>query len=66
MDATPQTEWIKSPLLTFTEAHEYLKIGKSSLHNLVKQNQITPINPVPGRTTFLKSDLDKFIDSKKA
>lgn len=61
----PQSN-VESPLLTTEEAHEYLKICRTSLHNLVKQELLTPVNPVPGRTMYLKSDLDEFITSRRA
>ena len=60
MDITP-TE--SSPLMTVGEAHRYLKISRSSLYNLVKEGVLTPVNIVPKRATYLKSDLDAFIDS---
>lgn len=60
MDTTP-TE--SSPLMTVGEAHRYLKISRSSLYNLVREGVLTPVNIVPGRATYLKSDLDAFIDS---
>lgn len=60
MDTTP-TE--SSPLMTVGEAHRYLKISRSSLYNLVKEGVLTPVNIVPKRATYLKSDLDAFIDS---
>ena len=65
MSAAPQNH-AESPLLTTEEAHEYLKICRTSLHNLVKQELLTPVNPVPGRTMYLKSDLDEFIASRRA
>jgi hypothetical protein len=65
MSLTPQGN-VESPLLTTEEAHEYLKICRTSLHNLVKQELLTPVNPVPGRTMYLKSDLDAFITSRRA
>jgi len=65
MSLTPQNK-VESPLLTTEEAHEYLKICRTSLHNLVKQELLTPVNPVPGRTMYLKSDLDEFITSRRA
>lgn len=65
MSLTPQSN-VESPLLTTEEAHEYLKICRTSLHNLVKQELLTPVNPVPGRTMYLKSDLDEFITSRRA
>lgn len=65
MSLTPQSN-VESPLLTTEEAHEYLKICRTSLHNLVKQELLTPVNPVPGRTMYLKSDLDEFIASRRA
>ena len=65
MSLTPQNK-VESPLLTTEEAHEYLKICRTSLHNLVKQELLTPVNPVPGRTMYLKSDLDEFIASRRA
>ena len=60
MDTTP-TE--PSPLMTVGEAHRYLKISRSSLYNLVKEGVLTPVKVVPKRSTFLRSDLDAFIDS---
>ena len=65
MSLAPQNN-VESPLLTTEEAHEYLKICRTSLHNLVKQELLTPVNPVPGRTMYLKSDLDEFIASRRA
>ena len=65
MSAAPQNH-AESPLLTTEEAHEYLKICRTSLHKLVKQELLTPVNPVPGRTMYLKSDLDEFIASRRA
>ncbi len=65
MSLIPQNN-LESPLLTTEEAHEYLKICRTSLHNLVKQELLTPVNPVPGRTMYLKSDLDEFITSRRA
>ena len=65
MSAAPQNH-AESPLLTTEEAHEYLKICRTSLHKLVKQEMLTPVNPVPGRTMYLKSDLDEFIASRRA
>ena len=65
MSAAPQNH-SESPLLTTEEAHEYLKICRTSLHKLVKQELLTPVNPVPGRTMYLKSDLDEFIASRRA
>ena len=65
MSLIPQNN-LESPLLTTEEAHEYLKICRTSLHNLVKQELLTPVNPVPGRTMYLKSDLDEFIASRRA
>ena len=65
MSLTPKNN-VESPLLTTEEAHEYLKICRTSLHNLVKQELLTPVNPVPGRTMYLKSDLDEFIASRRA
>ena len=63
MDTTP-TE--SSPLMSVGEAHRYLKISRSSLYNLVKEGVLTPVNIVPKRATYLKSDLDAFIESQKA
>ena len=65
MSLIPQNN-LESPLLTTEEAHEYLKICRTSLHNLVKQELLTPVNHVPGRTMYLKSDLDEFITSRRA
>jgi hypothetical protein len=66
MNQNVKTTNLQSPLLTTEEAHEYLKICRTSLHNLVKQELLTPVNPVPGRTMYLKSDLDEFITSRRA
>ena len=66
MNQNVKTTNLESPLLTTEEAHEYLKICRTSLHNLVKQELLTPVNPVPGRTMYLKSDLDEFITSRRA
>ena len=60
MDTTP-TE--SSPLMTVEEAHQYLRISRSSFYSLVKEGVLTPVKVVPKRSTFLKSDLDAFIDS---
>ena len=59
-------EGLSSPLLTVEEAGLYLKIGRSSLYNLMDKGLLTPVNIVPKRVTFLKSDLDAFISSRKA
>lgn len=64
MSLIPQNN-LESPLLTTEEAHEYLKICRTSLHHLVKQGLLTPVNPVPGRTMYLKSDLDAYITTKR-
>ena len=66
MQETPQKTPIESPLFDIDETCTYLKVGRTSIHNLVKKQFITPINPVPGRTTFLKADLDNYINSRKA
>jgi hypothetical protein len=66
MKQNVKTTNLESPLLTTEEAHEYLKICRTSLHNLVKQELLTPVNPVPGRTMYLRSDLDEFITSRRA
>jgi excisionase family DNA binding protein len=58
-------EEFASPLLTVEEAGQYLKIGRSSLYNLMDKGLLTPVNIVPKRVTFLKSDLDAFISSRK-
>ncbi|NBO53759.1 MAG: DNA-binding protein [Actinobacteria bacterium] len=58
-------EELSSPLLTVEEASQYLKIGRSSLYNLMDKGLLTPVNIVPKRVTFLKSDLDVFISSRK-
>ena len=55
-----------SPLLTIEEAGQYLKIGRSSLYNLMDRGLLTPVNIVSKRVTFLKSDLDAFISTRKA
>jgi hypothetical protein len=66
MHENPPKKSIESPLFNLDETCAYLKVGRTSIHKLVKKRFITPINPVPGRTTFLKSDLDNFINSRKA
>jgi len=66
MHENPPKTPIESPLFNLDETCAYLKVGRTSIHNLVKKQFITPINPVPGRTTFLKCDLDNFINSRKA
>ena len=66
MHEVPQKTPTVSPLFDLDETCAYLKVGRTSVHNLVKKQFITPINPVPGRTTFLKNDLDNFINSRKA
>ena len=66
MHEVPQKTPTESPLFDLDETCAYLKVGRTSIHKLVKKQFIIPINPVPGRTTFLKSDLDNFINSRKA
>ena len=66
MPENPPKTPTESPLFNLSETCAYLKVGRTSIHKLVKKQFITPINPVPGRTTFLKSDLDNFINSRKA
>ena len=66
MQETPPKTPTESPLFNLDETCAYLKVGRTSIHKLVKKQVISPINPVPGRTTFLKSDLDNFINSRKA
>jgi hypothetical protein len=66
MHENPPKTPIESPLFNLDETCAYLKIGRTSVHKLVKKQCITPINPVPGRTTFLKCDLDNYINSRKA
>jgi predicted DNA-binding transcriptional regulator AlpA len=66
MQENPPEKPTKSPLFNLEETCAYLKVGRTSIHKLVKKRFITPVNPVPGRTTFLKSDLDNFINSRKA
>jgi excisionase family DNA binding protein len=58
-------EGLSSPLLTTEEACQYLRIGRSTLYALIKDGQIAQIHPVPGRSAFLKVDLDQFILSKR-
>ena len=66
MQENPPKTPTESPLFNLDETCAYLKVGRTSVHKLVKKQFITPINPVPGRTTFLKSDLDSYINSRKA
>ena len=66
MQENPPKTATESPLFNLDETCAYLKVGRTSIHKLVKKQFITPFNPVPGRTTFLKSDLDNYINSRKA
>ena len=66
MQENPPKNPTESPLFDMEETCAYLKVGRTSVHNLVKQQLIRPIKLVPGRTTFLKSDLDTYIDTRKA
>jgi hypothetical protein len=66
MHEAPQKTPTESPLFNLDETCAYLNVGRTSIHKLVKKQVITPSNPVPGRTTFLKCDLDNFINSRKA
>lgn len=49
---------IESPLLTGREAAAYLKIGKSTLYELVKRNEI-PVTYVGKTMRFIRAELDK-------
>ena len=53
-------------LLTVKEATRYLGVGRTTLYGLVKEGELQTVKLVHGRTQFLKTDLDDFINSKKS
>jgi len=64
MSITPKNA-LESPLLTTDEACDYLKISRTSLYQLAKKGLIAAIHPVSGRTTYLKTDLDTYIATRR-
>ena len=54
------------PLLTINEAARYLRVGRTTLYQLIKEGELQTVKLVQGRTHFLQQDLDNFIESKKS
>jgi excisionase family DNA binding protein len=54
------------PLLTINEAARYLRVGRTTLYQLIKEGELQIVKLVQGRTLFLQRDLDSFIESKKS
>ena len=54
----------ESPLLTYSEAAEYLRISVGKLKRLVGEGQIVSIS-IGWRRLFRRPDLDNFIESRQ-
>ena len=61
----PKTQENK-PLLTINEAARYLRVGRTTLYQLMKEGELQTVKLVQGRTHFCQQDLDSFIESKKS
>jgi excisionase family DNA binding protein len=51
-----------SALVTYEEAAEYLRIGRSSLYALVQQGRLKPVRVLADAPRLKRVDLDRLID----